>query len=358
MDEKIKPIHFTATDGEPWELHQPAFLVGNGINYADGCKLSWEKLLVNVFPEEMQNNFKNNADTNLFFKFNNASTSVQISIDISKQNNLEVQLPGLTYPEIAELARLHLKKANKNNAKKIPSIKAQIAEQLDKMEKENEGKNEKLKKFVTFCKDHHIPILTANFDHRLHLDFDKKIKEPFWFYTQEEEKNKRLLNHIHPFRAYFAENEINPDNINNEFAVWHIHGTKTYLDSICINHVDYARNIAKIDELIHKKEKIIESDWPGKNSWINIFMNNDLIIMGFALDSEETDLRWLLRERTIYRNYLISKNIGPVAKTIYIYRKEEAETEMPAGKRALFKALDIECVEMPQDEIYKLDYLK
>ena len=40
---------------EIFELSNPAFLIGNGINYhsaADDMNLSWTKLLIDLFPEK------------------------------------------------------------------------------------------------------------------------------------------------------------------------------------------------------------------------------------------------------------------------------------------------------------------
>lgn len=133
----------------------------------------------------------------------------------------------------------------------------------------------------------------------------------------------------------------------------HVHGTKRYLDSVRINNVDYARNIIKIDQLISDKKLFGTDIEHGQGSWIDIFMENDLIILGLALESQETDLRWLLRERYVYQQ-LLSKN--KPASTIYIYDQDK---EMPSGTKKLFEALGIRCVPMNQDDIYEVEkYLK
>lgn len=350
MEEKIRPIHFTPTDGDPWELHQPAFLVGNGINYANGCKLSWATLLVSILPDKTRE------------KLLGFNPGEEVSDDKNKNEELlKEKLAGLTYPEIAELADLHNMDEESTKRKIVNKIK-----DIEKKTK-NDDNNKKspLNTFVNFCRNNHIPVLTTNFDHNLLscLGIEKRkassgtCEMPFWFYTEEENKNPHKISYRYPFRAYFAENEINPDDINNEFAVWYVHGTKRYINSICVNNIDYARNIAEIDKLIRDKEQIENQEWEGKNSWINIFMTNDLVILGLGLDSEETDLRWLLRERYVYLQQKKQKN-QETPYTIYIYSKDSNKDKMPVGKEALFKSLGIECVPMKTDDIYKLKYLK
>ena len=319
-------------NGNPIELKQPAFLVGNGINLADDMSLSWSNLLIGILPKKIRNEIQ----------------------QAGKQKTLEQCLQGLTYPEIAELADLHYKKNANNNKAKTPSIKRQICDSLDNR------RNKTHKDFIDFCIKNNIPVLTTNFDHRLisNLKIKKKdgIEMPFWFLTKEEKINKHLIPYQHPFRAYFAEKEFNDDDdINNKFAVWHVHGTKKYINSICINNVDYARNIAEIDKLIRNKEPIGEN-WVERHSWIDIFMRNDLVILGFALDSAETDIRWLLRERYIYLQYK-NKNKPVSTQTIYIYNQDKEAIEMPFGKKAFFDAFDIKCVPMKQNDIFKLEYL-
>lgn len=320
-DEKGNPIKL--------ELKQPAFLVGNGINLADGCEeLRWDKLLVKVlFGEDKDKNEK--------------------SKDV-----LEEEFKGLNYPEIAELAEWYRKNGTTEKDIKIDqnkTIKNQICDNLD-----DKG-NKTHKQFIDFCMENDIPVLTTNFDQKLLSSLKtkkkEKVKTPFWFLTDTEKNNYRKIPYHYPFRAYFAEKEFDDnDEINKKFAVWYIHGTKRYVDSIRLNNVDYARNIAEIDKLIRYKKQI-GTNWIEKHSWIDIFMRNDLVIMGLGLDSSETDIRWLLRERYVYQKSMNQRENSSVS-TIYIYDPKDG---IAPGKRKLFEALGIKCVEMKQNEIYSLD---
>ena len=80
-------------------------------------------------------------------------------------------------------------------------------------------------------------------------------------------------------------------------------------------------------------------------------MKNDLIILGLALKSQETDLRWLLRERYVYQK-LTYKSENLFASTIYIY---DTQKGIASGTKKLFESLGIICVPMNQDDIFNLE---
>lgn len=76
--------------GDEILLNKPSFLIGNGINYYKNYSLSWANLLIELFPEEKR-------------------------IEIVRQeaeNQQKLNLEGLTYPEIAELAVIYLQNQN------------------------------------------------------------------------------------------------------------------------------------------------------------------------------------------------------------------------------------------------------
>ena len=112
------------------ELERPAFLVGNGINYAEGCELSWEQLL----------------------------------IDISgRKTGFKKHLVGLTYPEIAEMLLSQLLPEEYDEEIKpkfISGVKSRIKNHIEN-DTESNTCHEKL---VEFANEHDIPILTTNFD--------------------------------------------------------------------------------------------------------------------------------------------------------------------------------------------------
>lgn len=309
------------------KLERPAFLVGNGINYADGCRMSWEELLMDISGKQA--------------RFKELSAS-------------------LSYPEIAELALLR-KSPEEFDKKSKNEFLSMVTEKIKTDIEKASRFNDNHEKMAVFAQEHKIPILTTNFDRNFlrtscfeGQDLDKIDLNWIKLNPAIEDNDYQILRN-----AYFRPKSLNKNpNIHSEFAIWHIHGVigkSSY--KICFTNWDYFNYCAKIKEI---SKNHASKDQSKDATWIDIFLDNDLIIMGLGLDSFETDLRALLSERSI--KHKLAKELDSKWKkpaTIYIYRKEAAETEMPADKKALFEALGIRCVPMAQDEIYVIEkYLK
>ncbi len=309
------------------KLEKPAFLVGNGINYADGCSMSWEELLMDIS---------------------------------GKQTGFKELSASLSYPEIAELALLRKspEEFDKESKKEFLSmVTEKIKTDIEKASRFNDNHE----KMAVFAQDHKIPILTTNFDRNFlrtscfeGQDLDKIDLNWIKLNPAIEDNDYQILRN-----ACFRPKSLKGiRDIHSEFAIWHIHGVigkPSY--KICFTNWDYFNYCAKIKEI---SKNHAPKDQSKDATWIDILLDNDLIILGLGLDSFETDLRALLSERNI--KHKVKKHIKQEWKkpaTIYIYRKEAAETEMPADKKALFEALGIRCVPMAQDEIYVIEkYLK
>lgn len=92
-------------------LHRPAFLIGNGINYVNKeNNLSWTKLLIDLFPEKYRS------------KISKESSEVNLNLD------------GLTYPEIAELAIRYTKEADSTIKRPDCIVKKNICKKVDDFE--------------------------------------------------------------------------------------------------------------------------------------------------------------------------------------------------------------------------------
>lgn len=350
------------------ELENPAILLGNGINYTDkDHTISWTNLLISLFPksykEEKESILKKNEDKEDVF-----------------------DLEGISYPEIAELAEIYnredkteRKKVSQNN--EFISIKMQICKKIDENDRKvkKDNKNENQKKLFEICKKNHLPVLSTNYDHSFIIEYpanqkekprylDKAIEHPYWIFQKGKEiTNKRRLAYMF-YNLYFKYDgpfSINKLDIRNEFAIWPIHGTKRYCRSLCINNKDYAKRIADISKIINKNKKTIftQNQWAGKYTWINIFLHNDLVILGLDLEENELDLRWLLVERYIYQKWLVNKKYKKeIAKTIFLYRKKidkktKEEIEIKKGKKRFFESIGIKCIKVDDSDMYQYNYL-
>ena len=315
------------------ELELPAFFVGNGINMCGKTKLEWKKLLSLLFPED-------------------------------KKDIVEEDLKSLTYPEIASLANVYRKKQNK----KMDLLHKTVCEEINKFEENFLKEKDSLKNHKTvmeFAKKYNFPVLTTNYDHLLlkAINYQTKsksknesIETPYWLV---EEGSKKSLHYWTPLNAYFTDGksfEYNKTDLKKKFALWFVHGMKRYQRSICIDDNDYIRNITTIKKYLDEDYYEDYKNWLGRNTWLDIFLNNDLIILGFGFSFYELDLRWLLFKRYSYQLYLVnSGKIKEQRKIIYIKRKND---KLKDGDDKLFKVLGIDVVEMTDVEIYKLGYLK
>lgn len=322
-------------NGNEISLNKPSFLIGNGINYYDAYNLSWTNLLIELFPEEKRNEI----------------------VKQDSENQQKLNLEGLTYPEIAELAVIYRQNQNPEQ-KAIYKVRKDICKKTHDFEnclyaKKLDSKQEAV---VNFAKIHNIPIMTTNYDFSLlkSLNIQKskkkvdylgeKAEDPFW--TRVYTSNSKPYRF--PCTAYYRETQFaNSTSLDvcSEFAIWHLHGMKRYSSSICLNNKDYADIIAKMKK--HLKD--INGNWDKDTSWLNIFMNTDLIIFGLRLDSEESDLRWLLVER------FLKQNPKSLYRTIYIYAEDK---DMPKGKKMFFESIGIDCLKLSYEEIYSLNFLK
>ncbi len=131
-------------------------------------------------------------------------------------------------------------------------------------------------------------ILTTNYDYNLSPDVSgSKTKETkYSLYRYQEYKDKKI---------------------------WHIHGELNNPESIMIGYEHYMGSIHNIQTNQNKKK-----DEKKKESWVDIFLRDDVYILGLGLDFGEIDLWWL----SSYRNRLILEDKIPANKIVYIKSKK------------------------------------
>lgn len=357
-------------------LENPAFLVGNGIYYYDGvATLPWSKLAFLILPKEIQNKIKTNSRP----KDKEVIKELLQSQRLQPQDDSVLQraLKGISYTEALDFAVLYETCKNKdNNPDDIyDSLKKLSIDEFREMEDIKDGFKQH-ENLLEIANNNQIPILTTNLERNLirsrvfnKNNYEHAIATPI-AYTGQYLDRDFMLN------GYFTTEEnrghINENNISSTFAIWHIHGLisdgktendqETYQHTLCLRDEDYNKRITKLNELL--ENRILNAP-VRTNTWLDIFMNNDLIILGLSLDSSEKDIRWLLIQRYFYQKELLKllkkvpeqENIFKKIQTIYIYRKEAEESEMPCGKRAFFESLGIECIPMETEKIYKFDWI-
>ncbi len=284
---------------------QPAILLGNGINrYKQQQNVqSWESLL-----------------------FSLPNTNVE---ERKKITAVLKDVKGISYPDFFDALCFKSDETHE-------TLKKVIADEVQGWKGENHHR-----KLLDFAMKNNIPILTTNYDlsliseelwkkirkitHRTGRDAHKPIvpkeKAGFWRY---------------PFYHYYSDKMV--ANVCDEFAIWHMHGICCYPKSLIIGATDYGLLISNLKErLFDKKTNELLIDGDLKNSWIDIFFHKDLYVIGLALDSQETSLRWLLIQRM---RYIRQKGLN--LRTTYIALKGETSK----GKNFFLSSIGISLKEV------------
>src|SRR5574344_433960 len=296
--------------------NKPAILLGNGLNnYPNGSNqnsYSWKDLLCNL-------------------------STVKNTEQILKSNDL-------SYPEFFDTLCF----LNGKYIDKYKTLKPEIVKKI--REWKNQDKHTKL---VDFARKNNIPIITTNYDTTLLSDellkANKKItkRSKSEMYAPQKVEKKPFTD-FYPWFSYYSDKKIK--DATKEFAIWQMHGFWFYKRSLSIGASDYASNIFQMKRYIYNdKNSLYNTDyenWIGRNSWLDIFLNNDLYIIGLTLDSQETSIRWLLMEREKY----FLKNKMKRRNTYYVNKTDNDSVGI--GKKYFFDTLHITIISKEAKEIY------
>lgn len=271
-----------------------ALLLGNGFNrsFYNQTALSWKKLVTNLW--------------------NNTHPRNIITEDYIKNKQLSLT-------ETAEMCE-----------KSFDDIRQSVAEVFST----ETLKNEVARKFLDFLENKNIPIITTNYDKNIVNELGLSQ-----FYTHYE--HDELIDPRFQWGRYYAREEISINNIRNKFSVWNAHGTIDDSKSICFSLYDYfecGEHACRVLENVYSpfyfapKERIPQY----RNTWIDLFFNKNLCIVGLSLDENEIFLRLLLLLRFKYmKNHLGNPNRF---RGWYIYTKD---IEMPDSKRFFLRSVNI-----------------
>lgn len=147
-------------------------------------------------------------------------------------------------------------------------------------------------------------------------------------------------------------------------SVWMIHGELDKSETIMLGHEQYAGSLQKIRTYVTEKAKN-----PGKysspfragdytfdtnkkvHSWVDVFLRDDIHILGFSLDYTEIELWWLIA----YKARLKRRSSLKIGDTIfYLFSKNPKEPKTKA-KVALLESLGVNVF---IEEVKKNDFRK
>lgn len=241
------------------QLGRPAILLGNGLNLYAGAFQSWGKLLEEI-------------------------------------GGVRVRPEGLTNTEIYDFIELRSDPGE--------NLKYNVAK---KFELSKDVSLDKHLRFLEIVREQGCPVLTTNFDFAL-----EKAKDLSVYRT-----SKSGFTDYYPWDMYYALDEL--ERPHDGFGVWHIHGKLNYFRSIRLGLTDYMGAVERARKMIHKGDDSLfrgknQNDWEGKDTWLHIWFNMPLLIVGLGMGPDEVFMRWLLIERKRYFNQFPDRE----KKTMYL----------------------------------------
>ena len=277
-----------------------AFIFGNGINrYAwvkdgDYSDISWEGMLLNLWKDVCDEDF-------LIRDYN---------------NNPKIPDDGITYTEFFNILENILQEENR----KLPKHKRVGLKKRTKkyvIDHINSVKQYHLDLQSLLEKNFNCPVMTTNYDYNIGVDLD----------FGSEFKNAKQYTNNFLMESYRAKPGVK-DRFH-EFSIWHINGSLKFANSLRIGLSDYTSIISQASDRINEWTVAVKSGTPNMNigfykSWLRMFFEKDLCIVGLSLDTNEVLLRWLLIER---KKYLDNNKLNNI-HTWYVTRKGDVDVGM------------------------------
>lgn len=131
--------------------------------------------------------------------------------------------------------------------------------------------------------------------------------------------------------------------------VWHIHGEADVPNSIMLGYDQYSGYLQKLrayatssrgaalnSPFVHGNHAFDAEDGGAVYSWLDVFLRDDIHIVGLGLDYTEIDLWWVLT----YKARLRAKGV-PVGMTVFHDWHLEPPDEYALAKRSLLQSLAV-----------------
>jgi len=186
----------------------------------------------------------------------------------------------------------------------------------------------------------------------------KNIITPNYDYCFEKTNQCRVEHsNIEVESKYSVHRRIKIDNT----YIWHIHGEIDNHVTIMLGYEHYGGYLQKIRKYLlpDQNNKEINAEnlkeiFKRKqvSSWIDLFLRDEVHIVGFSLDYAELDIWWLLVFKAQCKSIY---GIEP-GKTIYYYWTKEKKNNQDEAKLQLLKALDVKVYSQYKIKSYQICY--
>jgi hypothetical protein len=250
-----------------------------------------------------------------------------------------------------QLARFAHRKPKCNGDKPLPLLFEEIALSLERTGRGNVGD---LKKHLAFSLRNFAPnsvhnrIMGLGLQHVLTTNYD---------YSLELAEGRQVLAGVSP-AALIHEARFSLFRFRESLKtrVWHVHGEAGYPRSILLGYDHYGAYLGRLHGYLtgtnadgHASPFIggVEEFENGTRpySWVDVFLRNDVHIVGLTLDFAEIDLWWLL----IFKDRLRHKNSSykgrpRVGRTVFYDFQRTALTPGDTARLSLLEGLGVQVV--------------
>ena len=166
------------------------------------------------------------------------------------------------------------------------------------------------------------------------------------------------------FRSESRYSVFRKQTVSNKY-VWHIHGEINMPDSILLGYDHYSGQLQKLRTYAtadHSTKTQLKSPFKlhhldfeisgGTYSWIDVFLRDEVHIVGFTLDYTEIDLWWLLS----YKQRLNQLSGYETGRTIYYRVSEHEQSERERARLEALKSFGVEIKEHKVKRDYRDGY--
>lgn len=147
------------------------------------------------------------------------------------------------------------------------------------------------------------------YDELINLEFDNYITTNYDNIFEKAYQNNSINNIEISHKSTEIIYSIRRYKQLNNCKLWHIHGEINQPKSIMLGMDQYIGSVSKIDDYIKGnykfsngstkysiEDKLLQNNFD-EISWVELFFNSDIHILGFGLDYSEIDLWWILNKR-------------------------------------------------------------
>ena len=128
--------------------------------------------------------------------------------------------------------------------------------------------------------------------------------------------------------------------------IWHIHGEVEEPESIMLGYEQYGGYLQKIRKYLLPSQKRRELNIANlkkkfdrrlTNSWVDLFLRDEVHILGFSMDYSEIDIWWLL----VFKAQCQARYGIKPGRTIYYHWTKSKEDDLDRAKLQLLEALGV-----------------